>query len=130
MLEGACHCGQVRWTFDSEPELATACNCTVCRRYGVLWIYGHDGVDVHLSGQTREYVRADGDGHLGFHFCPNCGCVAYWRAHEVKDGRRRAGVNIRMSEPERVADIPIEHLDGLKTWDDVRDGKTVADYWF
>jgi hypothetical protein len=32
MIEGACHCGAVRWEFDPVPDGATACNCTVCRR--------------------------------------------------------------------------------------------------
>ncbi len=132
MLEGACHCGQVRWTFDSEPEMATACNCTICRRYGTLWIYGFDELDVHVSGETREYVRADGDKHVGFHFCPNCGCVAYWRGRVLtEDGRRRIGVNTRLSEPESVAKIAIEHLDGIDTWKDLpKVGKCVADLWF
>jgi hypothetical protein len=133
MLEGACHCGQVRWTFEGEPEngTATACNCTVCRRYGVLWIYGHENQEIRTSGETREYVRADGDGNPGFHFCPNCGCIAYWRGRKpTDDGRVRMGVNVRLCEPETVAALPIEHLDGLKTWRDVRDGKCVADYWF
>ncbi|WP_439898055.1 GFA family protein [Aquabacterium humicola] len=36
MLRGSCHCGAVQWRFDGEPESATACNCTVCRRCGTL----------------------------------------------------------------------------------------------
>ncbi len=41
MIEGTCHCGAVRWQFDGQPDGPTACNCTVCRRYGgVLWVYG------------------------------------------------------------------------------------------
>ena len=132
MLEGACHCGQVRWTFQGEPEMATACNCTVCRRYGVIWIYGFDGHGVEVSGETREYVRADGDKHLGFHFCPTCGCVAYWRGRVLlENGRRRVGVNVRLADPEAVAQIPLEHLDGLDTWKDLpRVGKCVTDLWF
>ena len=39
MIEGACHCGAVRWTFDGMPKTATACNCRLCRRYGMLWDY-------------------------------------------------------------------------------------------
>ena len=34
---------------------------------------------------------------LGFHFCPECGCVAYWRSLEPdKEGRRRIAVNLRL----------------------------------
>jgi hypothetical protein len=130
MIEGSCHCGAVRWRFEGTPDGATACNCTVCRRYGVLWIYGHEDHDVSVSGETRAYAR--GEKHLSFHFCPECGCIAYWRATRAdKAGRRRMGVNIRLAEPDKVADIPIDHFDGLNTFTDLpRDGRCVADYWF
>jgi hypothetical protein len=41
------------------------------------------------------------------------------------------GVNLRLTEPEHVALIPIKHHDGLETADDLPlDGRCVADYWF
>ena len=43
MIEGSCHCGSVTWRFDGMPESATACNCTICRRCGVLWAYDFEG---------------------------------------------------------------------------------------
>ncbi len=130
MVEGACHCGQVRWVFAGQPVSATACNCTVCRRYGVLWAYGHEGEAITVSGPTRAYLT--GDKSLGFHFCPECGCVAYWRALEPgPDGQRRIAVNLRLAEPEAVADIPVEHFDGLVSFDDLgQDGRCVRDLWF
>lgn len=42
MITGSCHCGTLRWEFDPEPDGATVCNCTVCRRYGVLWAYDYE----------------------------------------------------------------------------------------
>lgn len=129
MIEGSCHCGAVQWRFDATPESATACNCTVCRRYGTLWIYDYEGEGVHVSGPTTAYVRGKA---LGFHFCPKCGCVAYWRALEPnKEGRRRLAVNVRLAEPELVAHLPIDHFEGLVAFDDLpRDGRCVRDYWF
>ena len=128
MLEGTCHCGQVSWRYDGELESATACNCTACRRYGVLWGYGYDGEDVHFSGETTAYVRG---AELGFHFCPACGCVAYWRALKADgQGRRRVGFNLRLAEPDQVASLLIDHFDGLDTFSDLpRDGRRVADLW-
>ena len=128
MLEGSCHCGQVTWRMDNDPADATACNCTVCRRYGVLWAYGHADEDVHVMGETRACVRGD---EIGFHFCPTCGCVVAWRALKETDGRRRAAVNIRLAEPDAVAQLPVDHFEGLKTFKDLpRDGRRVADMWF
>ena len=130
MLEGSCHCGTVKWNFDGRPESATACNCTVCRRYGVLWAYDYDGERIKTSGETAVYIR--GDRSIGFHFCPTCGCVAYWRAIEVNaEGRRRIAVNLRLAEPDEVADVPVEHFEGLVSFQDLpRDEKSVKDYWF
>ena len=129
MIEGSCHCGRVRWTFDGVPESATACNCTVCRRYGVLWAYDYEGERIRLSGPTRVYRRS---GALEFHFCPDCACVAAWCALKTdEDGRRRIAVNLRLAEPQAVATIVIDHFDGLDTFDDLpRDGRCVRDYWF
>ena len=130
MIAGACHCGRVRWRFESEPDAATACNCTACRRYGALWIYGWEGEDVFVSGQTKAYRR--GEMVLGFHFCPECGGMAYWRAVDIgPDGRRRLAVNVRLAAPEAVSAIPIQQFDGLHSYEDwPRDGRTVADLWF
>jgi len=41
------------------PESATACNCTVCRRYGVLWAYDYEGEGIEVSGPTRAYIRGE-----------------------------------------------------------------------
>jgi len=128
-IDGSCHCGSVRWHLDHTPDSATACNCTVCRRYGVLWAYGHENDGVRISGNTRAYWRGGG---IEFHFCAVCGGVAYWRGRETDaTGQRRIGVNLRMAEPASVAPIPIEHLDGLDTFEPLpRDGRCVGDYWF
>ena len=129
MIQGSCLCGAVQWRFEGTPEAATACNCTACRRYGVLWAYDYEGEGISVSGPTQAYIRGKA---LGFHFCPGCGCLAYWRALELnKEGRRRIAVNLRLAEPEAVAQIPVDHFDGLVTWNDLpRDGRCVADYWF
>jgi hypothetical protein len=130
MIEGACLCGGVKFRFEATPEGATACSCTACRRYGTLWIYDYEGEGVFVEGTTTAYSR--GEGVLGFHFCPTCGCVAYWRATEANaEGRWRLAVNVRLCDPEVVAHIPIDRFDGFDKWEDLpRDGRCVRDYWF
>ena len=129
MIHGSCHCGAVRWELDGVPDGATACNCTVCRRYGVLWAYDYENAGIRISGPTQAYVRGNA---ISFNFCAACGCVAFWRGLATDEaGRRRIAVNLRLAEPELVARIPIDHFDGLDTFEDLpRDGRCVADYWF
>lgn len=130
MLTGSCHCGQVCWTFDGDPGTATACSCTICRRYGVLWIYDYEGEKITLTGPTSQYLW--GEKSIGFHFCPTCGCVACWRGvRPAEDGRRRIAVNVRLAEPDTVAHLPIRHFEGLKSFQALpADGRCVADMWF
>jgi hypothetical protein len=130
MLVGSCHCGSVTWRFEGVPESATACNCTICRRHAALWAYDYENEKVHVAGPTTAY--AWGSRSLAFHFCPQCGCVAYWRGSAPQaDGRRRMAVNLRLAEPQQVAAIVLDHFDGLDTWNDLpRDGRCVADMWF
>ena len=99
MIQGSCLCGSVRWQFEGEPDGATACNCTACRRYGVLWAYDYEGESIKVSGKTQPYVRGES---LEFHFCPTCGCIAFWRAKQKnQEGRRRIAVNLRLRRTRR-----------------------------
>ncbi len=131
MITGSCHCGKVTWTYKGDPGAATACNCTICRRYGTLWIYGWVGEEITTSGDTGKYVWGDRD--IGFHHCPTCSCITWWRGEKPhKDGRTRIAVNTRMAnDPAMVADLPIRHFDGFDSWEDQPDdGKHVRDMWF
>jgi hypothetical protein len=128
-LHGACHCGSVTWTYRSTPESATACNCTSCRRWGGLWIYGHEGEQITNAGPTSTYVRGP---NLEYHFCPTCACVTHWRTLKPdQKGRHAMAVNIRMAEPGLVEQLPVDHFEGLVAFEDLpRDARCVKDLWF
>lgn len=134
MIEGSCHCGRVTWRFDVRPKSATTCNCTICRRYGVMWAYDLEGDRTTFSGETRAYVRSlEGqETRVAFHFCPHCGSVTHYRALKPDaEGRIRTAVNLRMAEPEKVARLPIRHWGGLDSFTSLgQDGRCVADMWF
>ena len=132
MITGACHCGAVGWTFEGLPEAVTACNCTLCRRYGVLWAYDYEGERIRITGATAVYLRKDMKPEIEIHFCRDCGCVVCWRALDAEqDGRRRIAVNVRLTDPEPIAHLPINHFEGLVSFKDLpRDGRCVSDMWF
>lgn len=128
-LRGTCHCGRVAWLYKGSLESATACNCTSCRRWGGIWAYGAEEDVISVSGPTTKYVRGR---NLEYHFCTSCACVMYWRTINAGDsGKHAMAVNLRMTEPEPIAHLPIDHFDGLDKFDDLpRDGRCIRDLWF
>jgi hypothetical protein len=133
VIEGTCHCGESGWTLRGDPGPATACNCTLCRRYGALWAYDYEGERIAISGRRTAYTRiGKATPTLEILFCPTCACVLCWRGLKLdEDGRRRIAVNLRLAPPDLVAALPIDHFDGLDTFDDLpRDHRCVRDLWF
>jgi hypothetical protein len=130
-INGSCLCGAVHWRLAGIPERVLVCNCTACRRHGAITAYGHEGQDVTVSGPTQPFTRGP-DLSLEFHFCPTCGCYAFWRGTSLEaDGRRRMAVNLRLAEPEVVAALPVNRFDGLDEFVGLpSDGRCVRDYWF
>ena len=132
-LEGRCLCSDAGWTLTGDPGSITACNCSMCARYGALWAYDYEGERIALDGPTRTYARrGKADPALEIHFCPTCGCLLSWRGLRIEsDGRRRMAVNIRLAPAEAVADLPIDHFDGADSFEDLPpDGRCVRDMWF
>jgi hypothetical protein len=131
MLKGHCHCESVHWVYPIKLESVTACNCTLCRRYGALWAYGYLEEGVTISGDTQAYGSEQDV--TGFHFCSNCGCLAYYLARSKdSEGRLRIAVNLRMiDDPSNILNLPIDHFDGLDKFDDEpRDDRTVKHLWY
>ncbi len=131
MIKGSCHCGQVKWTYIYPAESVTACNCSLCRRYGALWAYGFDQIDAQVSGKTTAY---EWGGKLSqYHFCVDCGCLCYYIANKPDaEGKRKIAVNFRMAEnADLIQHLRIDHFDGFDQFEDLpSDGKKVKDLWF
>lgn len=111
MLTATCHCGAVRVTVPRTPRSVTDCNCSICRRYGVLWAYYKAStVTVEAAPKgTREYSW--GRKALRFVRCAKCGCVMCWR--RVKPApERKMGVNARNFDPKALRSARIRPFDG------------------
>ena len=131
MITGSCHCGRVRWKFKIAVESVTACNCSLCRRYGALWAYGESPSTIEVEGPTSSYSWANT--HNNFCFCTNCGGLAYYMATKAyESGERRTAVNFRLADnPAEVQNLRIDHFDGMDTFEDLpSDGDTVKDLWY
>jgi hypothetical protein len=134
VIHGRCLCGAVGWSFVGEIPDATICNCTACRRSGALWAYDYDGHGIRIDdpqAKLTAFVRG-ARSPLSFNFCRTCGNLVSWRGLKPgDDGRTRIAVNLRLAEPDAVADIPLQRFDGLHSFDDLpRDGRRIADVVF
>ena len=120
----SCHCGAVQFALAHAPETVTECNCSFCRRVGVLWAYyTADEVKQLDTGSrdpaSREPLRettatyAWGGKHVDFHRCTTCGCLTHWVPRAA--GRNQRGVNARLLDPKILAAARLHHKDGAVT---------------
>jgi hypothetical protein len=112
VIESSCHCGAVRLKVNRAPEEVTDCNCSICRRYGVLWAY-YSPKDVRVPDDATD-TYTWGQRTTEFHRCKDCGCVTHWVP--MGKTRDRMGVNARLMEPEVLARARVRHLDGANSW--------------
>lgn len=113
MTHASCHCGAVQLAVDAAPSEVTDCNCSICRRYGVLWAY-YSPRQVRLTppdAATDVYMWDDRA--IEFHRCRTCGCVTHWSAADRTVDRM--GVNARLMPPEDVRGARVRRLDGAVT---------------
>ena len=113
MPEASCHCGAVRLVCDAAPTEVTDCNCSICRRYGVLWAYYVPAMVRLVPPDAATDVYMWDDRAIRFHRCRSCGCVTHWSA--VDAAVDRMGVNARLMPPEVVARARVRRLDGAVT---------------
>ena len=115
MLTATCHCGQVQVQVPRKPRSLTNCNCSICRRYGVLWAYYGDS-EVRLIAEPDATDEYDwGPKTQRFIRCKTCGCVMQWKKYSI-GSKTWTGVNARNFEPEALGNVKIRLLDGANTW--------------
>lgn len=109
-VEASCHCGRCVLVLDHPPADVTECNCSICRRYAVLWAYYTPLAQVDRVRLGATDVYQWNDRGIEFHRCAACGCVTHW--WPVDAARDRCGVNARLLAPEVLAQARVRHLDG------------------
>lgn len=89
---GQCHCGAIRFAFDSERSLAPrACQCSFCRRHNARTVSDPEGMAaLTLAPQALRYRF--GTGTTDFLICGRCG--VYVGAAVMLDGQLYATLNL------------------------------------
>lgn len=104
-FQGSCHCGAVTFTVDAPmPTNAVSCNCSICRRKGLLLSFFPE--DSFTLNSGKEQLRGyEFNKHLIQHqFCQNCGVQPFSSGN--KDGVAMRAINLRC--------VPALDLDALE----------------
>lgn len=81
-VDGACHCGQITYEADVEPDGVRLCHCTDCQQLSGSAFRANISTPadkfVLLTGEPKIYVKvADSGARRAHGFCPNCGSPIY-----------------------------------------------------
>ena len=126
-IDGACHCGEIRYEAEVDPEKVGLCNCTDCQTlsgsaFRVNVFVDEDDLEF-LSGEPVEYVKVGASGNKRVQaFCGTCGTGLY--ATSAGEGPRvyglRTGTSRQRSQltPKRQAWLR-SRLDWLSALDSV-----------
>ncbi|MBF0679026.1 MAG: GFA family protein [Devosia sp.] len=104
----SCHCGAVTLRLAHAPLEVTHCNCSLCRRYGVLWAY-YSKAEVTITAEPTNAYAWNGQ-HIDFHRCSTCGCVTHWYPRAAS--RDRLGINARLLDPAVLEGARVKQVDG------------------
>ena len=116
LTTAACHCGNVVIRLSTQPTEVFECNCSICRKLGVLWAYYtcDDVTFAEGADATRTYVW--NRKIIEFHSCGGCGCTTHWIAVD-RSFREKMGVNARLINGLTPADVTLGHInDGGIGW--------------
>ncbi|HZF15014.1 MAG TPA: hypothetical protein VE046_03630 [Steroidobacteraceae bacterium] len=101
LISGKCHCGNIAFTLDWQPEPVTiparACTCTFCVKHGGVWTSCPTGalkVNVREPSQVSKY--SFGTKTADFHICARCGIAPVVTSNI--DGRLYAVVSVNAFE--------------------------------
>lgn len=98
--QGQCHCGAIRFAFETAQSLAPrACQCSFCRRHGARTVTDPEGSAVLALGPETIRYRF-GTGTTDFLICGRCGI--YVGATAELDGRVYATLNLNAFDDPRL----------------------------
>jgi hypothetical protein len=78
LIAGKCHCGNISFTLNWEPEPteipARACTCSFCVKHGGVWTSCPTGsLKVSVNEPARVTKYSFGTKTADFHICAKCG---------------------------------------------------------
>lgn len=113
-IEGACHCGTVRFHVRLTDGLRTArrCTCSYCRMRGAVAVSADLGGLTITAGEDTLSTYQFNTGTAKHYFCSRCGIYTH---HQRRSNPNQYGVNAACLDgisPFDFAEVPV--LDGVR----------------
>jgi hypothetical protein len=112
MLTVTCHCGAVRVEVPRKPRFLTACNCSICVRYGALWAYYRKGAIRVTAARRATDAYSWSRKSIRFVRCRTCGFVTHYERTGAKADQ--GAVNARGFPLDVLESIRVRRLDGAR----------------
>lgn len=106
-IDGGCHCGNISYQAEIDPDNVAICHCTDCQvlsgtAYRVVVYVSSDCV-TFAGGDAKIYVKTAASGNLRHQvFCPECGTQLY--ATSAEEPPKILG--IRLGTARQVSQLP------------------------
>lgn len=123
-LDGACHCGAVRFTATLSHGLASArrCTCSLCRMRGAVAVTGELKSFQLVAGAGQLATYRFNTGVAEHHFCTVCGIYTH---HKRRSNPDQLGINVACLEGVSPFDFPeVIVMDGERHPSDEPDGRS------
>ena len=81
MIKGSCLCGDISYETAANPQGASMCHCSQCRKQsGGVWSSAYvPEMDLAITGPISWFASSD-TAKRGV--CPRCGSFLFWKAHD------------------------------------------------
>ena len=111
---GSCHCGAVTFTVAGDaPDTAISCNCSHCRRKGLLLNFGPGDSLTIDSGEGGLVTYLFNKHAIQHRFCAVCGCQPF-ATGTGPDGSAMAAINLRCVPDIDIDALTIQKVDGAR----------------
>ena len=96
-LNGACHCGAIRFTAKLTEGFASArrCTCSICRMRGAVAVTSTPADFTITQGEANLATYRFNTGTAEHHFCKICGIYTH---HKRRSNPNQLGVNVACLE--------------------------------
>ena len=111
-FEGSCHCGKVTFSVEADaPKEALSCNCSYCRRKGLLLAFFPRAAFKLTKGEDATLSYRFNRRHIDHRVCTTCGTQAF-AFGSMPDGTAMAAVNLRCAPTIDLAGLTLQPFDG------------------